>query len=173
MNTFNNLEKVAAYARSMLEYSLALMAKSKSKSTNAAQVNPEVAVAAADTVRRLVVTVPILIAVLFTIGYLQMGIQPITDRSTNQTAQQATKAVLVANTPALQIAPQTQEKLAPLAVTVTESPLNSNASGIGDTKASAAAQPTAPSPQSPQVSASHSKDNGLQAREYSGDTNEL
>lgn len=155
----------------MLEYSLALMAKPKSISTNPKLSTPESPVIVAGAVRRLVVTVPILVAVLFTIGYVQLGVQPVSEKSSSQTARQTSKAVPVVDTSTLQIAHQTQEILAPLTVAVTEG-LRPTAGDIGDTNASVTAQPTITSLQAP-TSSNLSDDTALQAHKRSGDSDEL
>ena len=148
------------------------MTKITSKSNIPEQPTTQLAAGAASTVRRLVVTLPILVAVLFTIGYVQMHIQPINEISNNTTARQTRKTVPSTDTPTLHMTTQSTEKLAPLSVTVTEGMPNSTTNNIGDINASAAAQPTVTSLQAPAVT-SPSNDSTLQAHKHTDGLNDL
>lgn len=147
------------------------MAKSTLKSDKP-KPTTQLATATDGTVHRLVITIPILAAVLFTIGYVQMGMKPLDDKSSTLTAAQTAQAAPLENLSALQIAPQTPAQLTPLAVTVTERPLSPTNSGIGDSNATASAQPTVTRLQAP-PSPAGSDDGALQAHQYAGDLNEL
>ncbi len=151
------------------------MAKAKSKSTvkSTAPTTPELPAAAAGNVRGLVVTLPILVAVLFTIGYVQLHVAPLTDKSSTPTTRQVTKTAQVADLSALQFAPPTPAKLAPLAVTVSEGAFTPSGNGIGDTRASAAAQPAVTSRLQAPPNPTPSADNALQAPKHSDDPKEL
>jgi len=151
------------------------MTKAKSKSTikSTAPTTPELSVAAAGNVRGLVVTLPILVAVLFTIGYVQLRTAPLTDKASSPTTRQVTQTVPAADLPALQFATPTPAKLAPLAVTVTEGAFTPTGNGIGDTNASAAAQPAVTSRLQAPPNPTHSDDNALQAPKHSDDSKEL
>jgi hypothetical protein len=147
--------------------------KSKAKSTRktvvSKPVTPDPPVEMAKTSRSLIITLPILAAVLFAIGYVQMRTTPIDDKSDTQTQAATTRAA--AGLPTLLIAPQTQGELAPLPVSTTES-LSVPSSNIGDANASAAAQPTITSLQAP-MSTGTSDDGTIQAHKSPSNTNDL
>lgn len=136
-------------------------------------MTPEWPVAAAGNVRGLVVTLPILAAVLFTIGYVQLRAAPLTDKSSTPTTRQVTKTTPVADLSALQFAPLTPAKLAPLAVTISEGAFTPTGNGIGDTRASATAQPAVTSRLQASPNPTSSADNALQAPKHSDDLKEL
>ena len=88
------------------------------------------------TAQSLLISLPILAAVLIAIGYIEL-------RSPEfSTAQQSAKPTQTSAEATLHITTQSQQTLEPIPVNVTDSLLNPNNAHVGDTGASIAAQPT-------------------------------
>ena len=149
------------------------MAKSKSITKLTKPTTPDLSTSVAGNVRGLVVTVPILVAVLFTIGYVQLHVAPIADKSSVPTARKDAKSAPLTDLPTLQFAAQTLTNLAPLTVTDTESVLVSVSHGVGDTHATAAAQPAFTTLLQAPQNTDHTEDNPLQAAKTSDDSKKL
>jgi hypothetical protein len=152
------------------------MTKAKSKSTRKApsrkQATPELPVTTveAKTGHRLIITLPILAAVLFTIGYLQIGVQPSNDETNALPGSRTAKVAPATDLSALQIAPATQVEMLPLSTPGNEGSLAPTAGDSGDTNASAVAQPTVTSLQAPTTPYD---DSAIQAPKSPGDINAL
>ncbi len=140
---------------------MAKFAKTIASSSKSTQSTAVVTAQAPKTAQSLLITLPILAAVLFAIGYIEMGTPE------TPAAQQVTKPVPAGVEATLPIAAPSQQTLESIPVEVTEGLLNPTNAGIGDTGASLAAQPTVTSLQAPSSSAMTDDASALQAHKHS------
>lgn len=140
---------------------MAKFVKTTPLSSESTQSTPVVMAQAPKTARSLLITLPILAAVLFAIGYIEM--RPPETPAT----QQVTKPAPAGVEATLPVAAQSQQTLEPIPVVVTEGLLNPTNAGIGDSGASLAAQPTVTSLQAPSSTAMTDEASALQAHKHS------
>lgn len=148
----------------MVNWPIELMDKFVKTTTSSSKSTQSTAIVSAQapkTAQSLLITLPILAVVLFSIGYIELRTPE------TPAAQRVTKPAPTGVEATLPIATPDQQMLKPIPVDVTESLLNPTTAGIGDNRASLAAQPTVTSLQAPSSSVMTDNATVLQAHKHS------